>query len=81
MTATKPKPAIDSVYNIPSKSHTTAVAHAVTQDLAGNDTVASKYGVQLLSDVSQTGQRESESKKWESDVLTDSVRRLGRLDR
>jgi hypothetical protein len=36
----------------PSKSNTTAVAHAVAEDLAGNDMIAGKDGVELLANVS-----------------------------
>lgn len=34
----------------PSKSDTTAVAHAVTEDLAGNNMVARKNGIELLGE-------------------------------
>lgn len=38
---------------VPSETNPTAVAHAVSQDLARQDTILNKDGIQLLNDCQQ----------------------------
>jgi hypothetical protein len=67
---------ISDIADLPSKSDTTAVAHAVTEDLAGNNMVARKNGIEFL-EACQILVTENSHKVQ----LTDSLRRFGRLER
>jgi hypothetical protein len=67
---------MDDSANSPSKPDTTAVAHAVAQDLAGDNMVTGENGIQFLERVRRRRLQHPASTR-----LTDSFKRFGRFDR
>ena len=61
-------------HDLPGKSNAATISHAVPQDLARDNVIASENGVEFLLGVKKKS-------SCVERVLTDSVSRLGRFER